>query len=150
VHAINSKQLVSHEPHVAEMLAAATRLRATTSVAEAATAARMLFIFVQTPSSGGDRHYDHAQSNGRAAHGLCNHAHRQQVRARRARPEGGAEVAAAAKRSRRGGDTPMTAPCAASHSRSKFDDVGTGTGVRGGYGVTTCGELRRTHRGDER
>jgi UDP-glucose 6-dehydrogenase len=60
VHAINSKQLVSHEPHVAEMLAAATRLRATTSVAEAATAARMLFIFVQTPSSGGDRHYDHS------------------------------------------------------------------------------------------
>lgn len=59
VDAINSKRLVSYEPHVAEMLAASTRLRATSSVREAAESAKMLFVFVQTPSSGGERHYDH-------------------------------------------------------------------------------------------
>lgn len=60
VDAINSKRLVSHEPQVTEMLARATKLRATSSVREAALSAQTLFVFVQTPSSGGDRHYDHS------------------------------------------------------------------------------------------
>lgn len=63
VDAINAKTLRSHEPEVERMLRAATRLRATTSVREAVEGARMLFVFVQTPSSGGERHYDHSHVN---------------------------------------------------------------------------------------
>ena len=59
VEAINKRTLRSAEPHVVEMLAKAQNLTASLSVAEGVAFSNYLYIFVQTPSAGGDRHYDH-------------------------------------------------------------------------------------------
>ena len=63
VEAINQRTLRSTEPRVMEMLSKAQHLSACTSIAEAAAFSQYLYIFVQTPSTGGDRHYDHTHLN---------------------------------------------------------------------------------------
>ena len=59
VDAINKRTLKSTEPQVMEMLSTARNLTATLSVAETVAFSKYIYIFVQTPSTGGDRHYDH-------------------------------------------------------------------------------------------
>lgn len=59
VDAINERTLRSSEPQVMEMLSQAKNLSATLSIAEAVAFSRFIYIFVQTPSTGSDRHYDH-------------------------------------------------------------------------------------------
>ena len=59
VDAINKRTLRSTEPRVMEMLDRAERLEAVLSIAEGASFSRYIYVFVQTPSSGSDRHYDH-------------------------------------------------------------------------------------------
>ena len=59
VDAINKRTLKSTEPQVMDMLAKAKNLTATLSVAETVAFSKYLYIFVQTPSTGSDRHYDH-------------------------------------------------------------------------------------------
>jgi len=61
VKKINSKTLKSNEPRVEELLAASRNLRATESLAEGANHSDALFILVDTPSTGGERHYDHSK-----------------------------------------------------------------------------------------
>ena len=63
VEAINKRNLKSSEPHVMDMLARCKNLTACLSVAEAAAFSKYIYIFVQTPSTGGDRHYDHTHLN---------------------------------------------------------------------------------------
>ena len=63
VDAINKKTLVSHEPSLVDLLRVSTKLEATLSIAEGAEFAPYLFVFVQTPSSGNDQHYDHTHLN---------------------------------------------------------------------------------------
>ena len=46
-----------------EMLSKAQNLTACLSVAEGAAFSDYIYIFVQTPSMGGDRHYDHTHLN---------------------------------------------------------------------------------------
>ena len=63
IDAINKKTLVSHEPSLMEMLKESKNLEATLSVAEGVGFCDNIFIFVQTPSSGNDQHYDHTHLN---------------------------------------------------------------------------------------
>jgi len=63
VEAINKKTLVSHEPSLMDMLQASTQLDATLSLAEGVAFSPYLFVFVQTPSSGTEQHYDHTHLN---------------------------------------------------------------------------------------
>ena len=63
VEAINEKTLVSHEPSLMGMLKASTQLDATLSLAEGVAFSPYLFVFVQTPSSGTEQHYDHTHLN---------------------------------------------------------------------------------------
>jgi UDPglucose 6-dehydrogenase len=63
VDAINARTLRSHEPKLVEMLQQSTQLTATLSISEGVHFSRYIYIFVQTPSSGSDRHYDHTHLN---------------------------------------------------------------------------------------
>ncbi|OHS99240.1 UDP-glucose/GDP-mannose dehydrogenase [Tritrichomonas foetus] len=58
VNKINNKSLISYEPHVCEMLAQSKNFRATTNQVEAINFSDMIFICVDTPSTGDDRYYD--------------------------------------------------------------------------------------------
>ena len=60
VDAINNKTVSNPEPDVEDFLSRATKLRATTDLSEACEFSDVLFIVVATPSTGGDRHYDHS------------------------------------------------------------------------------------------
>lgn len=58
VDALNNKTLKSGEPMVTELLQLSKAFRATTSLEEAVNHSDMLYLLVQTPSTGGNRHYD--------------------------------------------------------------------------------------------
>ena len=58
VKKVNNKTLVSYEPHVCEMLAQSKNFRAITNEEEAINFSDMIFICVDTPSTGDDRYYD--------------------------------------------------------------------------------------------
>ena len=60
VNNINNKTLVSHEPSVEKMLKESKNFRATTNFDEALNFSDLIFIYVATPSVGGDKHYDHS------------------------------------------------------------------------------------------
>lgn len=60
VDALNNKTFKSTEPRVEEFLQASTHFRATTSIDEAINHSNLLLVFVATPSTGGERHYDHS------------------------------------------------------------------------------------------
>ena len=60
---VNKRTLRSAEPRVMEMLAKCTNLTATMSVEEATTFSKYIYIYVQTPSTGSERHYDHTHLN---------------------------------------------------------------------------------------
>jgi hypothetical protein len=59
VDSINNKTLVSPEPSVTDMLLQSKNFKATTSLEEILTFSDTIFIYVATPSSGGEKHYDH-------------------------------------------------------------------------------------------
>jgi len=59
VDAINDKSLHSTEPRVMEFLQSSKNLKATVSFQEGIDHSDVYFIFVATPSTGGERHYDH-------------------------------------------------------------------------------------------
>jgi nucleotide sugar dehydrogenase len=61
VRVLNSKQLASPEPGVTQLLTTSRTFKATVSLEEAAKHSDMLFILVDTPSTGGERHYDHSK-----------------------------------------------------------------------------------------
>jgi nucleotide sugar dehydrogenase len=61
VKKINDKTLSSKEPRVEELLAKATHLRATSSLEEGLAHSDLIFILVDTPSSGNETHYDHSK-----------------------------------------------------------------------------------------
>jgi len=61
VQAINEKTLRSNEPSVEEYLRTSKNLRATTSLVEGVNHSDVIFILVDTPSTGGERHYDHSK-----------------------------------------------------------------------------------------
>ena len=63
IDAINKRTLRSTEPRVMEMLSKCVNLTATLSVAEGAAFSKYIYVFVQTPSTGSDRHYDHGHLN---------------------------------------------------------------------------------------
>ena len=63
VDTINTKTLTSSEPGLMPMLKGSKRLTATLSMKEGVAFSKYLYVFVQTPSSGGDRHYDHSHLN---------------------------------------------------------------------------------------
>jgi len=58
VAALNNKTLQSTEPRVEEFLNKATKFHATTDISEAVAFSDLIFILVDTPSTGGSRHYD--------------------------------------------------------------------------------------------
>lgn len=58
---INSRTLASPEPRVEEFLKSCKNLKATTSLEEGIKHSDVLFILVDTPSTGGERHYDHSK-----------------------------------------------------------------------------------------
>ena len=60
VDALNKKTFKSTEPRVEEFLAASKNFKATTSIDEAIAHSNLLLVFVATPSTGGERHYDHS------------------------------------------------------------------------------------------
>jgi len=60
VDAINNKTLISGEPKVEEMLKLTKNFRATTNLNEALEFSNLILIYVATPSSGGEKHYDHS------------------------------------------------------------------------------------------
>jgi UDPglucose 6-dehydrogenase len=59
IHKINTKTLISTEPSVTDMLKNSKNIRGTTNIEEALTFSDIIFIYVATPSSGSDKHYDH-------------------------------------------------------------------------------------------
>lgn len=61
VKAINEKTLDSPEPSVNEYLKASKNIRCTMDIKEGIDFSDLLFICVDTPSTGGDRHYDHSK-----------------------------------------------------------------------------------------
>mmetsp|Transcript_211 Transcript_211/g.427 ORF Transcript_211/g.427 Transcript_211/m.427 type:complete len:396 (-) Transcript_211:1120-2307(-) len=63
VDAINKKTLKSSEPRVEEMLKSSRKFRATMSVDEGLEHSDILFVFVATPNSGGEKFYDHSTVN---------------------------------------------------------------------------------------
>jgi len=60
VEALNNKSFKSTEPRVMEFLQASKNFKATTSLQEAVDHSDLLLLFVATPSTGGERHYDHS------------------------------------------------------------------------------------------
>merc|ERR1712100_487729 len=58
VNSLNDKSYKTTEPRVEELLAASTNFRATTDISEGIAHSDVLFILVDTPSTGGSRHYD--------------------------------------------------------------------------------------------
>lgn len=58
VQQLNNKSLASTEPRVAEFLRSSTKFHATTNTTEGIEFSDVLFILVDTPSTGGARHYD--------------------------------------------------------------------------------------------
>jgi len=58
---INNRTLRSNEPSVEEYLKTCKNLRMTTSLDEGVKHSDVLFILVDTPSTGGERHYDHSK-----------------------------------------------------------------------------------------
>jgi UDP-glucose 6-dehydrogenase len=58
VEALNDKTFSSKEPSVNEFLKSSKDLFATTDLKYAADNCKYLYIMVDTPSTGGDRHYD--------------------------------------------------------------------------------------------
>jgi len=58
VNSLNDKSLKTTEPRVEELLATSTNFRATTDISEGIAHSDILFILVDTPSTGGSRHYD--------------------------------------------------------------------------------------------
>jgi len=58
---LNEKSFLSDEPFVTEFLLASKNFRATTSLAEGVAHSSIIFILVDTPSTGNDRHYDHSK-----------------------------------------------------------------------------------------
>lgn len=59
VEKINNKSLISPEPQVTEMLLKSKNFRATESLDDALSFSDLIMIYVATPSSGGDKFYDH-------------------------------------------------------------------------------------------
>ena len=59
VEKINNKTLDSPEPHVNKLLQESKNFRATTDLDEAIAFSDLLLIYVATPSSGGEKFYDH-------------------------------------------------------------------------------------------
>lgn len=60
VKAINDRSFHSTEPRVMEFLKEARYLKATTDLDEGINHSDVYLIFVATPSTGGERHYDHS------------------------------------------------------------------------------------------
>lgn len=59
VDKINNKTLISQEPNVTKFLKESKNFTATTRFKEAVEFSDIIFIYVATPSSGGNKHYDH-------------------------------------------------------------------------------------------
>jgi nucleotide sugar dehydrogenase len=59
VEKINNKTLISNEPSVMELLKESKNFKATPSMEEALNFSDLILIYVATPSSGGNKHYDH-------------------------------------------------------------------------------------------
>ena len=59
VDAVNERRCDSSEPGLAEGLAKTVDLTATTNMAAAVADARLIFILVPTPNSGGRDYYNH-------------------------------------------------------------------------------------------
>ena len=60
VEKINNKTLDSPEPSVNNFLRESVNFKATTNLKEAIDFSKIIFIYVATPSSGGNKHYDHS------------------------------------------------------------------------------------------
>jgi len=58
VKALNDRSFNSKEPRVNEFLAEAGQFRATCDISEGIAHSKILYVLVDTPSTGGDRHYD--------------------------------------------------------------------------------------------
>jgi nucleotide sugar dehydrogenase len=58
IKSLNDRTFVSNEPQVTDMLRAATNFRCTVSVEEGVNFSNLLFVCVDTPSTGDDRFYD--------------------------------------------------------------------------------------------
>jgi len=58
VDSLNDRSFASREPRVEEFLAGATRFRATTSIKEGVSHSDLIYVMVDTPSNGGEHHYD--------------------------------------------------------------------------------------------
>lgn len=63
VDQINNKTFQSDEPRVMEFLKICKNFRATNSIEEAINFSDVLMVLVDTPSTGGDRFYDHSKLN---------------------------------------------------------------------------------------
>jgi len=59
-NSLNDKTFRTNEPGVNEALDAATKFEATTDQASAVARSNLIFILVQTPTSGGKNYYDHS------------------------------------------------------------------------------------------
>jgi UDPglucose 6-dehydrogenase len=59
VDKINNKTLLSPEPNVTELLKESQNFKASLNIKEALDFSNIIFIYVATPSSGGNKHYDH-------------------------------------------------------------------------------------------
>ena len=59
VNQINEKTLISPEPRVSDMLNESKNFLATTNLVDCLEFSDTILIYVATPSSGGDKHYDH-------------------------------------------------------------------------------------------
>ena len=58
VASLNDRTFVSSEPQVNELLRNSIHFRATTNLDEGIDHSDLLYVLVDTPSTGGDRHYD--------------------------------------------------------------------------------------------
>ena len=70
VEAVNGRRCTSSEPGLAEGLAKAVHLSATTDMAAADSDAKLIFILVPTPNSGGRDYYNHRCAHWNAC--VCN------------------------------------------------------------------------------
>lgn len=70
VEAVNGRRCTSSEPGLAEGLAKAVHLSATTDMAAAVADAKLIFILVPTPNSGGRDYYNHRCAHWNAR--VCN------------------------------------------------------------------------------
>jgi UDPglucose 6-dehydrogenase len=59
IDSINNKTLISQEPSVTDMLKESKNFIATKNISEAIEFSNIIFIYVATPSTGGNKHYDH-------------------------------------------------------------------------------------------